>query len=117
MDASDFIRFAAALVFVLALIGAGAFGLRALGLTPQMGKLRIGSKRRLAVVETLHLDPKRRLAIVSRDGVEHLILLGAQSETVIEANIPLAEEDVPITEEQIRAEMANFAHLKADRWA
>ena len=33
------------------------------------------------------LDTRRRLVLVRRDDVEHLILLGAASETVIERNI------------------------------
>ena len=40
--------------------------------------------RRLGVVETLPLDARRRLVLVRRDGVEHLILLGAAGEAVIE---------------------------------
>jgi flagellar protein FliO/FliZ len=116
MEPSDYIRFAAALIFVLALIGAGAFALRASGLMPAAGRPRRGSGRRLAVLETLHLDPKRRLALISRDGVEHLVILGSQGETVIESAIVHAAEPQKITEPDVHAELAGFGPLKADRF-
>ncbi len=47
--------------------------------------------RRLGIVETLPLDPKHRLILVRRDGVEHLLLLGAQDDVLVESGItPLA---------------------------
>jgi flagellar protein FliO/FliZ len=48
-----------------------------------------GSPRRLALVETISLDARRKLMLVRRDGVEHLLLLGANSETVLETGINL----------------------------
>jgi flagellar protein FliO/FliZ len=42
---------------------------------------------RLAIVESLDLDPKRRLVILRRDEVEHLVLLGGPSDLVVEADI------------------------------
>jgi flagellar protein FliO/FliZ len=41
----------------------------------------------LGVVEASHIDAKRRLVLIRRDGVEHLLLLGPTSETVIETGI------------------------------
>jgi flagellar protein FliO/FliZ len=87
MDFSDYLRFATALIFVLGLIGAGAFALRYFGFGGHAPSFGRNQTRRLAIVETLYLDPKRRLALIRRDGVEHLIVLGAQGETVIERNI------------------------------
>ena len=51
--------------------------------------LKVGARagRRLSVVEVLMLDTRRRLVLVRRDDVEHLILLGATTETVIERGI------------------------------
>lgn len=46
-----------------------------------------GSHRRLALVETISLDARRKLTLVRRDGVEHLLLLGPNSETVLETGI------------------------------
>jgi flagellar protein FliO/FliZ len=76
MNFADFARAAFALVLTLGLIGLGAVALRRYG----PGALaRFGGpakERRLAVVESLVLDPARRLVIVSCDGKERLLLLG-----------------------------------------
>ena len=44
--------------------------------------------RRLGIVETLALDTRRRLVIVRCDGQEHLLLLSAQSDIVVQSNLP-----------------------------
>lgn len=89
MDPTEIFRFAAALIFVLALIGAAALALRAFGFLPfGAGKV---ADRRLNVIEVLTIDPRRRLAIVRRDDVEHLLLLSNTGETVIERNIKVPE--------------------------
>jgi hypothetical protein len=46
-------------------------------------------KRRLAIVESLDLDPHRRLVILRRDSVEHLVLIGGPSDLVVETDITL----------------------------
>jgi flagellar protein FliO/FliZ len=84
-DISQYFRFAAALVFVLALIGAVAFIARALGfLNPIQRK---PGERRLSMVEMLSLDPRRRLVLVRRDDKEYLILLSPTGETVLESGV------------------------------
>jgi len=50
-----------------------------------------GRNRRLAVVDTLALDPKRQLLIVRRDNVEHLILVGGPQDLVVESGIAVEE--------------------------
>ena len=45
------------------------------------------SQRRLALIEVLPVDAKRRLVLVRRDRVEHLILLGTTSDVVVESAI------------------------------
>ncbi|MEO5806869.1 flagellar biosynthetic protein FliO [Devosia sp.] len=52
-----------------------------------------GRNRRLAVVDTLVIDPKRQLVIIRRDNVEHLILTGGPQDLVVETGIPV--EEVP----------------------
>ena len=76
MDFSDLARALFALVLTLGLVGLGAVALRRLG--PDAVARFAGQRkdRRLAVVESLVLDPARRLVIVSCDGEERLILLG-----------------------------------------
>lgn len=51
------------------------------------GNLARGRNRRLSVVDSLALDPKRQLLIIRRDNVEHLILTGGPQDLVIEAGI------------------------------
>ena len=85
MTLTSYLQFAFALLFVLALIGAAALLARRFGLgqAPQPA----GRRRRLAVEEILPLDGKRRLLLIRRDGVEHLVLLGQSSEIVVERGI------------------------------
>lgn len=76
MDLADLARAAFALVLTLGLIGLAAIGLRRYG-PDAMARLSLPRKdRRLRLVETLILDPARRLVIVECDGRERLILLG-----------------------------------------
>ncbi len=78
-------RFVAALVFVVALIFAVAWIAKRLGLGHAMAARR--GKRRLSVEEVLALDGKRRLVLLKRDGVEHLLLLGLNDDIVVETGI------------------------------
>jgi flagellar protein FliO/FliZ len=76
MQPSDFIRALFALVLTLGLIGLGAVALRRYG-PEALARFAAPKKaRRLAVVESLVLDPARRLVIVACDGKERLLLLG-----------------------------------------
>jgi flagellar protein FliO/FliZ len=84
-DPTQYLRFVAALIFVLALIGAGAYAMRALGFV-QTGVRRANDKR-LSIVESMLLDARRRLVIVRRDNKEYLLLLSPTGETLVDANI------------------------------
>lgn len=76
MEFADFARAAFGLVLTLGLIGLAAVALRRYG-PEALGRFAtLKKERRLAVVETLVLDPARRLVIVSCDGKERLLLLG-----------------------------------------
>jgi flagellar protein FliO/FliZ len=85
MDLQAYLKFVSALVFVLALIGALVWLARRFGLGARMGPVK--GARRLAVIEVMVLDAKRRLVLVRRDEIEHLLLLGGNSEIVVEAGI------------------------------
>lgn len=78
-------QFVLALVFVLALIGVLAAVARRMGLG--YGPAAKGGRRRLAVSEVVALDAKRKLVLVRRDSMEHLVILGPNSETLIESAI------------------------------
>ncbi len=74
-----------ALIAVIGLIGLAALIVRKAGLiSASSGFVR---KKRLAMVETLAIDARRRIAIIKCDDKEHLIILGANSETVIANNL------------------------------
>ena len=91
MEFLDILRFVAALVFVLGLIGGLAWIVRHFKLAERFANLA-PSTRRLKVIESLPIDARRRLVIVRRDDVEHLIVLGQNSETVVETNIAAPAE-------------------------
>ena len=81
MAPDDYFRIVFGLVVVIGLIGVAAVIARKAGMAPLPN---IGPRRRrLAISESLSIDGRRRLMIVRCDQREHLILLGAQSETVI----------------------------------
>lgn len=76
MNFADFLQAVFALALTLGLVGLAAVGLRKLGPDALSRLTRARKDRRLAVVETLVLDPSRRLVLVSCDGRERLLLLG-----------------------------------------
>ncbi len=85
MEFADYLRFAAALVFVLGLIGlcamiAKRFGLNGYGPGATTGK-------RLHLIERLPLDGRHHLVLVRRDTCEHLLVLGPSTPVVVEADI------------------------------
>jgi flagellar protein FliO/FliZ len=72
----EIVRVVAGLAVTLGLIGLAVVALRRFG--PETLRRLQGSRaeRRLAVIETLVLDPARRLVLVRCDAEERLILLG-----------------------------------------
>ncbi len=86
MEWSGYLRFFLARLVVLGLIGGFTWMARRWGL----GGVRTGKSNRserLEVVEALSIDARRRLILIRRDDREHLILLGQDSERVIETGI------------------------------
>jgi flagellar protein FliO/FliZ len=51
-----------------------------------------GRNRRLTVVESVTVDPKRQLLIVRRDSVEHVILTGGPQDLLVETGIPVERQ-------------------------
>jgi flagellar protein FliO/FliZ len=121
MELDTYMRFVLALLFVLALIGIVAWLARKAGLGTRVVRAK-GMAKRLSIVEVSPVDAKRRLVLVRRDGVEHLVLLGATNETVIETGIaPPAEnitepEDAPAIsfKSQLRAKMGRKSKASGD---
>lgn len=52
-------------------------------------------KQRLAVMDAAAVDTRRRLVLVRRDDVEHLILIGGPTDVVVEQNIQLVPKMRP----------------------
>jgi flagellar protein FliO/FliZ len=82
----DWGRTAFALIATLALIGLIAYGARRLGMI-QPGAQGV---RRLKVIESLMLDPRRRLVVVRFDDREHLLLLSPSGDRPI-TDVPAKE--------------------------
>lgn len=85
MTLHDYLKFIAALLFVLGLMGGLALVLKRLGLGS--ASMLPADKRRLKVLEILPLDARRKAVLLRRDDAEHLVILGPSGETVVEANI------------------------------
>lgn len=81
-----------ALLIVLALIFGVAWAARKLGLGGRLAAR--GARRRLSIVEVLPLDGKRRLVLLRRDDVEHLVLLGTHEDVVVESAIRPQPDDL-----------------------
>ena len=83
----DYLRFFLALVFVLGLIGILAVLARRTGLGFPLTAIKSIQKRRLSVVEVTAIDGRRRMVLIRRDNIEHLLLISPSSEMLIETNI------------------------------
>ena len=87
MDWLDWVRTLFALLATLALIGAVAYGARRLGMLQPGGQ----GPKRLRVMESLMIDPRRRLIVVRCDDREHLILLSPTADIVVAETTAQAE--------------------------
>jgi len=85
MGLDTYLRLMIALVIVLALIVALGWIARRFGWGARF--VAKSSERRLAVLEVLPMDGKRRLVLLRRDDTEHLVLLGVGRDLVIENGI------------------------------
>lgn len=81
----QYLRFGAALVFVLCLMGVTAYVFKRLGLGGTVSTT--ANRKRLAVSEVMPLDSRRRAVLLKRDDKEHLVILGPSGETVVETDI------------------------------
>lgn len=93
METGAYFQFILALLFVLALILVIAYLAKKFGL---MARVTINSTKtkdkRLNIVEILPIDARRKLMIIRRDDVEHLVMLGTDRDIVIERDIKAIKE-------------------------
>lgn len=106
MDILDLSRIFFALISVLGMIGLCALIARKAGLAHNA--VRFARRKRLALVESLALDARRRAVIIRCDGREHLVILGPTSETLIESGLP-----EPAAEPDLVAPAPSFADAMA----
>ena len=77
MDILDWARALFALLATLALIGLAAYAARRFGMIqPGAGP----GQRRLKLIETLMIDPRRKLVVVRFDDRDHLLLLSPEGD-------------------------------------
>jgi flagellar protein FliO/FliZ len=81
------VQFFLAFVIVLGLIGATAWAVRRFGAGRLGGMGTRGRQPRLAVVDYASVDGRRRLLLIRRDNVEHLVMIGGPTDVVVESNI------------------------------
>lgn len=92
MELFDVLKMFAALLATLALIGAAAWAARKFGMLEMQ---RGPAERRIKIMESVMLDPRRRLVVVRFEAKEHLLLLspgGDQTIAAVDAKpLPAAE--------------------------
>jgi hypothetical protein len=95
-------RFFIAFLVVLALIGLTAWLVRRFGAN-RIGNASRGRQPRLAVIDAATVDGRRRLVLIRRDNVEHLLMIGGPSDLVVEPNIVRAVSARDVPRDQARA--------------
>ena len=81
------VRFFFAFFVILVLIGATAWVVRQFGAARLRTDSLRGRRRRLEVIDTASVDRRRRLILVRRDSVQHLLMIGGPIDIVVEPNI------------------------------
>jgi flagellar biogenesis protein FliO len=81
------LTFLLAFVAVLALIGLAAWLVRRFAGNRLGTNTNRGRMPRLAVIDAAAVDGRRRLVLVRRDNIEHLLMIGGPTDIVVESNI------------------------------
>jgi flagellar protein FliO/FliZ len=90
MDVFFYIKFLLGFVFVISLMLFCGWLVKKAGVG---GTLLQKRDKRLKIVEVLPIDHKHRLVMIRRDNREHLLLIGPESEAVIESGIVASDDD------------------------
>jgi len=80
------VQFLLSFFIILGVIGAIWWIVRRFG-SGRLGASTRGRQPRLAVIDYASVDNRRRLILVRRDNVEHLLMIGGPSDIVVETNI------------------------------
>jgi flagellar protein FliO/FliZ len=81
------VKFLVAFPVVLGLIGLVLWLVHRFGTGRLGGASTRGRQPRLGVIDHASVDARRRLILVRRDNVEHLLMIGGPTDVVVEANI------------------------------
>ncbi len=84
---SGTLTFIFAFVVVLGLIGLAAWLVRRFASNRLGANTNRGRMPRLAVIDAAAVDGRRRLVLVRRDNIEHLLMIGGPTDIVVEPNI------------------------------
>ncbi|MDG2534008.1 flagellar biosynthetic protein FliO [Sphingomonas sp. HITSZ_GF] len=74
------------------------------------GRVTSSRRKRIEIVERLAVDGKRSVALIRRDGMEHLVMFGPEGQSTIETGIAAPEPVEP----EAAAESAPAANLAED---
>src|SRR5919198_5557531 len=74
-------------IVVLGLLALAFWLLRRFGGGRLGGDAMRGRRPRLAVIDQATVDSRRRLVLIRRDNVEHLLIIGGPTDVVVEQNI------------------------------
>jgi flagellar protein FliO/FliZ len=82
------LRFFIAFLLVLILIGATTWAVRRFGGHRLTSAANRGRQPRLAVIDSTAVDARRRLILIRRDNIEHLLMVGGPTDIVVEPGAP-----------------------------
>ena len=107
-----------AFIIVLVLIGAAAWLVRRFGSGGIGSNASRGRMPRLAVIDAAAVDGRRKLVLVRRDNVEHLLMIGGPTDVVVEPNIvrSTSQRDQAPQRGPVGTELPTPARLSPDVW-
>jgi flagellar protein FliO/FliZ len=84
MESVDYTRTFLVLAFIMGLIWLCAWLAKRFGLDKKLRGVTGGAAGRLAVTDTIYVDPKRKLLLVRADTREYVLLVSGENVTVID---------------------------------
>lgn len=84
MESADYTRTFLVLAFIMGLIWLCAWLAKRFGLDKKLRGVTGGAGGRLAVTDTIYVDPKRKLLLVRADTREYVLLVSGETVTVID---------------------------------
>lgn len=117
MDVLSMMRTFGALGLVLGMLAGALWVVRRYDIKLP-GRVSGGGRKRVELVERLAVDAKRSIALIRRDGCEHLILIGPEGHVTLETGItapapaatPAPTIEAPAPAANFQADLAAFSH-------